>query len=57
MKLGGTNDHHLAQWCVVKLTPWDEGDWVLTQQDNPVSPDLIRVSKRQRKRSSHLHGE
>lgn len=52
MKLGSTNNHHLAKWCVVKLTPWDEGDWVLTQQDNPVSPDLIRVKKRQRKRSS-----
>lgn len=34
MKLGGTNSHRLAQWCVVKLSPFEVGDWVLTQQEN-----------------------
>lgn len=44
MKLGGTNSHRLAQLCVVKLSPCEEGDQVLTQQENPTS--LILAEER-----------
>lgn len=46
MKLGGTNSHRLAQWCVVKLSPCEEGDQVLTQEENPRS--LILAEERVR---------
>lgn len=44
MKLGGTNSHRLAQLCVVKLSPCEEADQVLTQQENPTS--LILAEER-----------